>query len=95
MDEYRTLMAGHIVALALREPVANLSCYVGEVKSVDTLGVRIALADWILGAFTEREFFAPWSNIIGAMVSLRADEPDLDALARFQERSNEQPKNHD
>jgi hypothetical protein len=87
------LQVGYVVALALREPCANNRCFVGQVEAVDDLGVRLTLVDWITGMMPGNDFFAPWDNIIGALVATPAHNKERferDA-ASFQTRHNQQP----
>jgi hypothetical protein len=64
-DRNKSLAAGCVVALALREPIGDCACYVGEVRAVDERGVRITLVSWSSHKFDGLDFFAPWTNILG------------------------------
>jgi hypothetical protein len=87
------LQVGYVVALALREPCANNRCFVGQVEAVDDLGVRLTLVDWITGMMAGNDFFAPWDNIVGALVATPAHNKELfgRTAASFQTRHNQQP----
>jgi hypothetical protein len=84
--EHPSTLFGFVVALALREPVANLSCYVGTVVTTDDQGILIALWDWLIGGITGMDFYVPWSNITGVMVASEEDEELIKKLAAFQAR---------
>lgn len=65
----QVLEPGYVVALVLKESVAPLRCYVGQVQAVDEHGVRLTLVDWLIGEFLQWDFFAPWESITAAMVA--------------------------
>ena len=70
------------VSVVLKEPVADLGCYVGEVRYVDDRGIRITLMDWMIGECLGHDFWVPWSNVLAMQVKTDQDtgwEP-----ARFQ-----------
>jgi hypothetical protein len=83
---YTGIVQGQVVALALHQPVAGLACYVGEVQAVDARGVRITLLDWTTGLFAGLNFFAPWTNVGGALVAASANRLNGEELASFQQR---------
>jgi len=68
MANISTLQKGFFVALTLRHGAAPLDVYVGQVQEVDEHGVRITLVDWLIGAASGWDFFAPWSTIESALV---------------------------
>ncbi len=84
----RPLKPGDWVALALKEPVANLRCYVGEVQALDERGCTITLIDWLIGSATGYDFWSPWANVLGALVATRAHDLSRygDSAAAFQGR---------
>lgn len=81
---------GYAVALCLKPDCAPLRCYVGQVQEVDQRGIRLTLVDWLVGEFSEWDFFIPWGSIASALVA--TPEHDLgrfgDAAATFQTRCN-------
>ncbi|MFN8096222.1 MAG: hypothetical protein U0599_29085 [Vicinamibacteria bacterium] len=83
------LQVGWHVAVALREPVAGLACYVGEIQTLDEFGLRLTLVDWLTGAFSNWDHLIPWTNVLGAEVC--TDKHDLQGWnpGRFQTRHEE------
>jgi hypothetical protein len=67
--KYQSLKPGYVVALVLKEGIAPMRCYVGEVQNVDDRGIRLTLVGWIIGAFLSWDFFAPWESITAALVA--------------------------
>lgn len=63
------LAPGWAVAVALREPVSGLACWVGEIQALDERGLRLTLVDWIIGSFTGWDFFIPWDNVVAVKVA--------------------------
>jgi hypothetical protein len=82
---YTTIETGQVVALVLHQPVAGLACYVGEVQTVDARGVRLTLVD---GPLTGFDFFAPWTNVEGALVATAARSGN--GLVDFKEQCEDQ-----
>ena len=84
------LQVGYVVALALQEPCADNRCFVGKIEAVDDRGVRLILVDWITGTMAGNDFFAPWDNIVGALVATPAHDTKLfgQSATGFQERHN-------
>lgn len=87
----RCIETGMWIALTMAANSAPLRCYVGEVQAVDDCGVRITLIDWIVGAACGYDFFAPWAQIVSALVA--TSEHDLSGFgkeaARWQDRCGE------
>jgi len=56
----------------LAEGAAPLRCYIGQVGEVDEHGIRVTLSDWVDGAASSWDFFAPWTSITSALVGTPA-----------------------
>lgn len=65
IDDVRTLSPGYAVGIALREPIAKLNYFVGEVQAVDDIGIRITHVDWLVGLFSGFDCWFPWANVLG------------------------------
>jgi hypothetical protein len=89
----QTLAPGFWVALTLSPEAALLRVYVGQVQAVDAHGVRLTLVDWILGAATHWDFYAPWGQITSALIATpeHAREGFADAAADWQDRMPQPP----
>lgn len=70
------VLPGFAVGVALREEVAGLRYYAGQVQAVDSLGVRLTGVDWFVGTFTGYDFYFPWSNVLG-ITAIVTPEHDL------------------
>lgn len=62
---YDTLEPGFAVGVGLREPVADLRYYAGEIQVIDRQGIRLTTFNWLIGAFTNFDVWFPWTNIVG------------------------------
>lgn len=71
------LEVGYWVALSLKEGSAPLRCYIGEVRAINEVGVRLTLADFLVGKMCHFDFFAPWSIILAALVATEEDDHEL------------------
>jgi hypothetical protein len=65
----QSFVPGYWVALWLREEIAELRVYVGQVQAVDAHGLRLTLIDWLGGRATGWDFFAPWDAIAASLIA--------------------------
>ncbi|TVT50729.1 hypothetical protein FNH05_15295 [Amycolatopsis rhizosphaerae] len=63
------LVPGYWVRLTLREPVGEEKRPVGQVEYVDEHGIRLSLLDGVTGEAESWDFYAPWTNVLGAVVA--------------------------
>lgn len=90
-DQTKSIAKDWVVAIALREPVGDLACYVGEVQAIDDRGVRVTLIDWLIGMAVSWDFFVPWSNIAGMQVATQDHGTDrYNEFGKFQTRCGHQ-----
>jgi hypothetical protein len=89
VPSYTTLVQGQVVALALQRPVADEACYIGEVQATDARGVRITVTTGLLAGL---DYFAPWTNIEGALVATSAEHLNGDELDGFQHEVRRQAR---
>ena len=94
-NQQHSLLPGYVVALTLKPGAAPLDCYVGEVQTVDSHGVRITLIDWMTGLFTHFDFFAPWESITSALVATpeHSRKSLAEEFANYQEKSTKDSPN--
>lgn len=85
-NKINSLSPGMWVALGLRENVAPLRSYIGQIQSVDDRGVRITLVDFFTGMASSWDFFVTWQNITSALVATsdHAVQHFGDAAEKFQ-----------
>ncbi|RBQ20473.1 hypothetical protein DP939_11910 [Spongiactinospora rosea] len=81
----RCFEPGFVVALRVREGAAPLRSYVGKVQAADEHGVRVTLADWLVGGFVSHDLFVPWANIEVAYIATEDYTPGEGELGRWQE----------
>jgi hypothetical protein len=63
------LEPGYWVALTVKPETTPLDAYVGEVKAVDSNGVRLTLIDWFLGNASGWDVYVAWGNVEAALVA--------------------------
>jgi len=75
----------------LKPDTDPLRCYVGQIQSVDALGIRVTLVDWIIGEALRWDLFVPRGNIESML--LATEEHDLkqfgDAAGKWQTKMEE------
>jgi len=75
------------VAVVLKNRVAPLRCYVGQIQAKEEYGIRITCVDWISGSASGQDLYLPLESIESALVA--TDDHDLkmflEAAAKWQE----------
>jgi hypothetical protein len=79
-----TIEVGYWIAVTLKKDTAPLRCFVGQVKAVDQLGIRVALRleERLISSVDRVDFhktnyelfhgydvFIPWSNLDSALIA--------------------------
>ena len=85
------LKPGWWVAITLKEDVAPLRCYVGQVQFVGKRGVRITLVDWLLGQALSWDLFVPWGQMGPVLIATEEHDSEAfgDAAMAWQTKCNE------